>query len=736
VRWMRDYIYAGTRLLAAVEAPPVNPQVELMLAASSATEGAGTAPVGVRVVTSSGGPLVCPAGVDYATVDGSAQAGLDYAAASGRLTFPGGTPSGTVQTIPVGLLNDALDELDETFQVNLSNVGGAVLGLSEHTVTIVDDDAAPGVSVNDVPLAEGDAGTRDAVFTVSLSAPSALEVRVDYQSANGTAQAPSDFGTVAGTLVFAPGTTSQTVVVAVVGDVRYEADEAFRLNLLNPVQATLFDAEGIGTIANDDPQPSGVQFFTATSTSGQVKLEWLNPDQGPYLSTMIRYQAIPGSSACSFPAESEGELLVSQVGALGAHESYVHEGLLNDNTTYCYAAFVELEADLFSQRRTSKGRPFDTSGPVKWAYSTGAPRVEPPGQGPGLYSGTSDAVLHGVKRGAGGGEWLPDWRHVLLGGPMRSRPPVVPTTLIPGATHVVLATSEEGFAYAINAHTGAVLWRTAEQLGEALQAAMGGMFRAFGGQYDVLVVGTRNSTGPNQFWALNPVDGTLWGSPFDNGGGANGIGIISGQSAVDYAGRRVYFASRALAGGSANTVWCLNFTDTGLSFGWAKALGDIDGSPVLNNGKVLVGTNEGVVYGLDADDGEVLWSFPTGDGPVKGFIFPDRFSERMYFSTTTKVHGLTFGSAEPNWPPVTLPGPSTALFTPGGTWVLVGAADGKLYQLDVANAGPGVPPEIRSVVLGDGLAAVGSPSLDVINKLVYVGSDSGFIYAVAIPLLQ
>jgi outer membrane protein assembly factor BamB len=260
------------------------------------------------------------------------------------------------------------------------------------------------------------------------------------------------------------------------------------------------------------------------------------------------------------------------------------------------------------------------------------------------------------------------------------------------------------------------------------------MFRSFGGAFDYLLVGSRNASGANRFYALNPTDGSVVGTPFDNAGGANGIGIISAQASVDYATRRVFFASRALAGGSPNTVWCLNLTESGLSFEWAQAVGDVEGSPVVSNGRVYVGTNEGVVYSLDASDGRVLWSYATGDGPHKGFIFPDRRNGRLYFSTTTKAWGLTDGNAEPNWPPVELPSPSTALFTPGGSLLLIGGGDGRLYQLDVASAGPGVPPEIRSVVLGDGLAAVGSPSLDVMNVLVYVGIESGFIYAVKVPL--
>jgi YD repeat-containing protein len=396
VRWVRDYVYAGTRLVATVKSPPVETRVEFVAAESSAGEAAGAAPVEVRVSTSNAAPLVCPVGVDYASSDETAVAGGDYTAAAGRLTFAAGSPSGTLQTIAVGLLDDALDEPDETFRLDLSNISGAVAGLAQHRVTIVDDDLPPELSVGDMSLVEGDFGEQSAVFNLSPSAPSGLEVRVDYSTEDIIARAPSDYTAVSGTVTFAPGATSQPVPVQVLGDTVYEADETFRLVLQNSVNATISRGAGVGTIVNDDPQPPGVPFLTTTSTNGQVKLEWTNPEVGPYASTVIRYRAVSGQSSCTFPeAPGEGELLVSQPGALGAHDYYLHRDLPHDNTTYCYAAFVELEPGLFSRARTSKGRPFDTSGAVKWAYGTGATTVEPPGLGPGIYAGSNDRILHG-----------------------------------------------------------------------------------------------------------------------------------------------------------------------------------------------------------------------------------------------------------------------------------------------------------------------------------------------------
>jgi methionine-rich copper-binding protein CopC len=78
--------------------------------------------------------------VDYATADGTAKAGSDYAAASGTLTFQ---PGQTSQTVIVSITGDKTVEPDETFTVRLSNPANATLADSQATGTILNDDTAP-----------------------------------------------------------------------------------------------------------------------------------------------------------------------------------------------------------------------------------------------------------------------------------------------------------------------------------------------------------------------------------------------------------------------------------------------------------------------------------------------------------------------------------------------------------------------------------------------------------------
>src|SRR6185295_14748353 len=142
-------------------------------------------------------PSGLPVSVDFATADGTAAAPADYASAAGTLSFPRGT---TTQTITVAVAGDTLDENDETFLVNLTNAANATIADPQGVGTILDDDNPPALSITDVTVSEGNAGTTSAVFTVSLDAPSGLPVSVDFATADGTATAPADYASASGTL--------------------------------------------------------------------------------------------------------------------------------------------------------------------------------------------------------------------------------------------------------------------------------------------------------------------------------------------------------------------------------------------------------------------------------------------------------------------------------------------------------------------------------------------------------
>ena len=154
------------------------------------------------------------------------------------------------------VLGDTIDEFDETFFLNLSDATNATIVDNQGVGTIVDNDALPVLTINDRTITEPDNGTATVTFIVSLSAASAKAIAVNYSTLDGTAVAGSDYTTNQGTLVFAPLETSKTISVSVIGDTIDEFDESFFLNLANATNATIADAQGAGTILDNDAPPT------------------------------------------------------------------------------------------------------------------------------------------------------------------------------------------------------------------------------------------------------------------------------------------------------------------------------------------------------------------------------------------------------------------------------------------------------------------------------------------------
>jgi len=192
--------------------------------------------------------------VDYATSAGTATAGTDYTSiTTSTLTF---NPGDVSKTVTVEIAGDLIDEANETLYLNLSNSTNATIADTQGLGTITDNDPLPGLSVNDVTVTEGNSGTDDAVFTVTLSAVSGKTVTVDYTTANNTAASGSDYTSISNTLTFNPGVTAQQITVTVNGDVLDEEDETYYINLSGASNANISDTQGIGTITDDDGAPT------------------------------------------------------------------------------------------------------------------------------------------------------------------------------------------------------------------------------------------------------------------------------------------------------------------------------------------------------------------------------------------------------------------------------------------------------------------------------------------------
>lgn len=199
--------------------------------------------------------LAVPVTVDYTLTPGTATTtDNDYAATGTQVTIP----AGQLQAfIPITINGDTKRENNETFTVTLTGATGAPLGTpTQATVTILNDDPVPAMSINDVSVAEGNAGSTNATFTISLSNPSATQIAVDYSTSDQTATAGTDYTATSGTAVITAGQTSVQIQVAVLGDTVNEGNETFAVTLSNALNATIADAVGVGTINDDDAVPT------------------------------------------------------------------------------------------------------------------------------------------------------------------------------------------------------------------------------------------------------------------------------------------------------------------------------------------------------------------------------------------------------------------------------------------------------------------------------------------------
>jgi len=204
------------------------------------------------------------------TVSLSAPAGaggvtFDIAAANNTAIQPSDYTANSLtgQTIPAGsstysftvLVNgDTVPETNESFFVNVTNVSGAAVTDGQGQGTIVNDDAAPNLTINDISLNEGNVGTTTFTFTVSLSAPApAGGVTFDIATADSSALQPGDY--TQKTLIsqtIPAGSSTYTFDVLVNGETTPELDESFFVNVTNVTNAIVTDSQGVGTIVNDD----------------------------------------------------------------------------------------------------------------------------------------------------------------------------------------------------------------------------------------------------------------------------------------------------------------------------------------------------------------------------------------------------------------------------------------------------------------------------------------------------
>lgn len=184
--------------------------------------------------------------VEYSMADGTATA-EDYTAQSGTATL---NPGQVSKSINFSVYGDTQDETDEVLYVNLQNVVNATLVHALGVATIQNDEVL--ISIGDASFSEADSGSGEIQFFVTLSAAASYPITVAYSTLTQSAGA-SDFVPETGFVTFQPGVTSLPVGITINDDSLVEGSETFRVDLSQPVNTTLSDSSGVGTITDDEP---------------------------------------------------------------------------------------------------------------------------------------------------------------------------------------------------------------------------------------------------------------------------------------------------------------------------------------------------------------------------------------------------------------------------------------------------------------------------------------------------
>ena len=176
--------------------------------------------------------------VNYATADGTALAGLDYVAANDSVIF---AANETQKTISISIIEDSLDEDEESFSVSLTGASQGAVQESESAanVSIEDNDDTPSIRISGSNnIVEGDTLN----INVTLAAESGRTVSVNLQNTDVQAIAGEDFNALNETVTFAPGETSKVVTLSTIDD----AIEFFSENLVPKIANKLKPLQDVG----------------------------------------------------------------------------------------------------------------------------------------------------------------------------------------------------------------------------------------------------------------------------------------------------------------------------------------------------------------------------------------------------------------------------------------------------------------------------------------------------------
>ncbi|MEH2322498.1 MAG: PA14 domain-containing protein [Nostoc sp.] len=254
-----------------------NIQTAITLGSSSTTVNEGAGNVTITLLRT--GDLSSTSSIKYATIAGTAKAGVDYGSegteSAGTLIFASGQ---STRQISIPINDDSLAEPDEAFSFVIDQPDGATLGLQRTLGITIQDNDRSSLDFTQPVVNEGDGTARVTVTRGNISGAASL----DYITVDGTAKAGSDYHATSGTLAFAAGQASKTISIALKDDTIGEVNEKFTLKFSNAIGVQLNTQQTTITIIDNDNGNFALE-TVASSLNQPTAFDWTSDGKSMFI---------------------------------------------------------------------------------------------------------------------------------------------------------------------------------------------------------------------------------------------------------------------------------------------------------------------------------------------------------------------------------------------------------------------------------------------------------------------
>ena len=241
----------------------IPPNIQFTSTSSSGSEGTTPANLGLTLSAVQAQDVT----VDYELSGTATGSGIDYTLAPGTATITAGSTTANITAV---IVDDSLNEANETMIVTISNPSNATLGSNTtHTYTISNNDDLPTVAFTATSSSASE-GTTPANLQLTLSAASGRNVTVDYMVTGGTATGSgTDYTLASGTATITAGNTTTNIAATIVDDSTGESNETIIVTLSSPSNATLgSNTVHTYTITDNDSSKIVLTSYPSSVTAG------------------------------------------------------------------------------------------------------------------------------------------------------------------------------------------------------------------------------------------------------------------------------------------------------------------------------------------------------------------------------------------------------------------------------------------------------------------------------------